>query len=273
MFLLERAINVGDFSTFKQILRIDVNEKDEEGNVPLHLAVKNKEYGPEMVKELISVGADVNIANNRGITPLHLAARDGHFETVEILILAGADVNKRNHVYGWIPLDHALITYNSKIAKLLLENGSDVNNVDNDGVSSLYRAIQYEGFKMVKMLLEKGAKVNIRDNVGRTPVYHAAFYDNKTADITKILLKYGADPNIPDVEGNTPLHVVVGDNHGVLEIVKALLAGGADFNARDRRGRTLLDLANMTAKRVSGLEGIERDKITEYLTNYQSALD
>ena len=74
-----------------------VNEKDNHGYTPLHLASC---YGYVKVAELLiskrkSIGIDiVNEKDNRGYTPLHLASIWGHLEVMELLISYGADYTK-----------------------------------------------------------------------------------------------------------------------------------------------------------------------------------
>ncbi len=53
----------------------------------------SKNGDTKKVKELLSLGADINIQNNYSNTALIYAAREGHTETVKELIKAGADIN------------------------------------------------------------------------------------------------------------------------------------------------------------------------------------
>lgn len=55
---------------------------------PLHYAAAVSNH--EMVVKLLEHGADVNARTVRGITPLYMAARDGDYETVRLLLKAGA---------------------------------------------------------------------------------------------------------------------------------------------------------------------------------------
>jgi len=70
-----------------------VNAKDNQAQTLIHWAVK---FGHlEVVRRLISAGADVNAKSNSGWTPIHEAAENGHLEVLKTLISAGADVNAK----------------------------------------------------------------------------------------------------------------------------------------------------------------------------------
>ena len=54
----------------------------------------------DMVKSLISQGADVNYATMDGNSPLTFAVYSGDMEIIKFLLEKGADPNKKNHVIG-----------------------------------------------------------------------------------------------------------------------------------------------------------------------------
>lgn len=51
-----------------------------------------------VVESLLQFNADVNLANKEGVTPLAAAAAEGHAMVSKILIVARADVNRRDNV-------------------------------------------------------------------------------------------------------------------------------------------------------------------------------
>ena len=61
-----------------------VNSSDRLKNTPLHAAVQVQNI--EVIKYLISSGADVNAINANSHTPLHIAAEIGNFEIIKILL-------------------------------------------------------------------------------------------------------------------------------------------------------------------------------------------
>ena len=101
---------------------------------PLHIACENG--NKEIVEFLISKGADVNAVDYILNTPLHIACSHNYFEIIELLISNGAEIMCYNENNS-IPLHNACKNNNSSRAvNLLLSKGSDVNFVNNNGISS-----------------------------------------------------------------------------------------------------------------------------------------
>ena len=100
---------------------------------------------------------DVNLNIGPGLsTPLILAAKSGSDYVVEVLLQAGADI-ERGDYWGHTPL---------------------------------YWAVYYDSFRSVKLLLDAGAVVDNKDSKGRTPLWYA-----KSRYVINMLIKHGADPN------------------------------------------------------------------------------
>ncbi len=74
----------------------NIKELDKKGNSLLHYAIK-KEKTP-LVKELVTLGLDVNVKNKQGITPLHLASMMGKdTKIINYLLSVGADKNSKTN--------------------------------------------------------------------------------------------------------------------------------------------------------------------------------
>ena len=102
---------------------------------------------------------------------LHDAVKYGDFQKVQNLIDKGADLNaidynhypSRNH---GTPLGHAAKRGYKDIAKLLINNGADVNGIDNFRRTPLILAATYGHKNIVKLLLaQKNIDINAGDNM------------------------------------------------------------------------------------------------------------
>jgi len=101
----EGRFNFRTVEEFIQRNRGSVNERDSQGNTPLHLVIINQ-YDI-LIRLLLDNGADINARNIRGDTPLHLAVLPpGNVDSVETLIVEDADTNSRNR-QGATPLEIA----------------------------------------------------------------------------------------------------------------------------------------------------------------------
>lgn len=82
--LIENGADVNDIDPFNK----------ERKNTPLLMAIPNF-HNLELVKLLLEAGADPNYENAEGITPLRLACGNGDIEIINLLVAAGADLNKK----------------------------------------------------------------------------------------------------------------------------------------------------------------------------------
>ncbi|CAL1682579.1 unnamed protein product [Lasius platythorax] len=230
-----------------------------EGYTPLHLAVEKG--SEEIIKLLLSRGANVDAKGIDGITSLHIAAERGYLQIVEHLLKRGAHVNS---VYtstsreGYTPLHLAVEKDSEEIIKLLLSRGANVDAKGKDGITSLHIAVERGYLQIVEHLLKHEAYVNFAytstSREGYTPLYlavekghekvvkllleYGANVDAQDKDVCSYgkeydkivanLLQYGFTVNPEDVNNRTLLHAAV--EKGYLEIVQELLKYGTDVN-------------------------------------------
>ena len=88
------------------------------------------------VKEVLSLGADIEALNRIGNTPLMTAASFEQIEMVRFLIEHGADVNLIN-CNGDTALMRACWNGHTDTVQLLIEHGADISLKDKDGKTAL----------------------------------------------------------------------------------------------------------------------------------------
>lgn len=181
-----------------------------------------------MVERLIQGGADPNAALPSGETAL-MAATETTVDVVKMLLLHGADGNKKTIKGEQTALMGAVVKKRPEVIRLLLEHGADVNARSREGVTPLMFAVQQGDRDTAKVLLAAGANINDAALDGTTALLMAAFRNDEP--FLAFLLDQGADPNTADSDGYTALHYAA-SRRNMLESVKRLLAQGANPNVR-----------------------------------------
>ena len=193
----------------------DVNAKTRQGRTPLMVAAACSECS-EIVRLLLSKGADAKAQDSVIGTALSIAAENGNTESVRLLLNVGVD-SKQALGGGITPLHLAIYNCDLAAAKLLLAKGADVN-VKNTfsgrvkfgaimlvGLTPLHIAAPYCGVEMVDTLLAAGAGVDLRDVRDMTPLMLAVASETQDAAVVRRLLRAGADVNAKSAAGESPL--------------------------------------------------------------------
>ena len=178
---------------------LDINTLDDRtppNNSQLHMLVGYPKLRP-FVEDLLARGANPNILNKANETPLMLVCERGTLED----------------------------------AKLLIDNGADVNRVRDDNEGAIYLATRYGAHDILDYLCKiKDANLNIAEELtGNTPLLHAA--ESNDIESVKILCRNGADSTIKDLGGKTAIELATD------EAVKAALAACASSGGRRKMTR------------------------------------
>ncbi|KAL9657361.1 hypothetical protein ABK040_014350 [Willaertia magna] len=107
----------------------------------------------EIVKLLISKGADYTIPTKNGNRPIHNASFTGHLDVVKYLLDCGESVNVKDSKYGYTPLMCASKKGHFELVKLLVENyHADISAVNINGKNALQLAMDHGHEKIAKYL-------------------------------------------------------------------------------------------------------------------------
>ncbi len=172
-------------------------------SVSAHVVAQCRFDGPSalsVVEALLAGGANVKAINKDGMTALHGACHAGLTAVVKCLVAAGAIVNSvaprsrgTGVGYGATPLQRARGCQDAQrleIVKFLLENGADVNVLDEFQDSALSLIASTEDVKSVAVLLDYGANPDQTGQDGDNALSLSVRRNNKALGV--LLLQYGA---------------------------------------------------------------------------------
>lgn len=166
----------------------------------LHEAVTRKDL--DGVTRILRASPDiVDAKNDRGRTPLHVAAQWGLNEIVKVLISEGADIGARSR-WKYVPLHFAAESYRHDVVVTLLDSGADLELGTRDGNTPLHKAVMKEVKNkqdLLAILLIRGANCNALNNEGSTPLEYAMAHGNLSN--ARALCAFGADPYFKDKKG------------------------------------------------------------------------
>lgn len=231
-----------------------LDQADERGNTPLHLAVFKK--NPEAVKALLAAGAVVDVGNRMGITALHDAVRAGDPEVVRMLVERGADpfrISKSGDCPFKLASD--LERHSAEVIEQTKQQLDRLTASDMGQSSDERKEIAHQ-IATLSVLMGNSEKEN-----RATSAMVSVFGQEKTITLEKaVVLRSNtaireilADPARKDEvtakreDGKTALHLAA--RTGNAWAVKALVAAGADVNAQDGKGIPVLTEA-IRAKKV-----------------------
>ncbi|MCD6174048.1 MAG: ankyrin repeat domain-containing protein [Sulfurimonas sp.] len=123
---------------------------------------------------------------------------------VKKYIKDGADLEETNDVCESILACGIRARCDFDLLMLLIENGADIYDFDEEGVSIFDMAITYDNLEMVNFIIQKGINVNkTMRRSGFTALMAAACYGR--VEITQKLIEQGVDKYALDFKGFTAI--------------------------------------------------------------------
>lgn len=240
----------------------------------ISLAIQNNDLGK--IKAFLDSGLNANATlEGDGTSVLMKASNSADVEMVKMLLSRGADINDTNK-YGWTALLKALDNRTHWIAltPVLINAGADVNaTLKSNGYTPLWKTIgkisknRDAAVEMIKLLLSKGADANapyISKDArysGETPLMSAS--KKGSADVVKLLLSHGADLNARTKAGKTALDYAQEKGHQ--EIVALLTTKGEKTpGSTSERGKAQTQKAGSRSTVSEGKKEISGEEIPEY---------
>lgn len=191
----------------------DLEVKNGDGETPLLYLVScfadEDDYKEmfEVVKSLVSNGADVNCIGANLCTPLHCCES---VRIAELLVNNGADIEAVAND-GYRPIHSAVESQYVDFAKVLLNASVDVNARTNEGKTAMHMLTCGADSDIIELLLSAGADINAVDNNGNTALHDLARF-NHHENISFLIFK-GATTSIRNTDGKTPLEIAIEKGH------------------------------------------------------------
>jgi ankyrin repeat protein len=221
----------------------EVDSKDKEWEKAYNCI---KEGNLEQLKELESSGKDLSKMYYDGEPAICIAVAYDKPEIVEYLVKKYDCKKLTDSINGRNALHYAAMGSSVKIMDILLKNGFDPNEPDNDKNTPINFATccNYNKPNFAKNLLEKGANPNLLNNNNQNSLFFLT--DVCYSPLFELLLKKGAVINLYDSEGNTPLHYFLLKSPIRRKYIASFLSHKANIHAVNLKGQTPLHFAILT---------------------------
>lgn len=163
---LRAALRKGAVEAGTLLTKDRINETDNDGATPLHIAVQEKAQSA-VIAGILAFGPKLSEPDAGGKTPLHIALNERRYDTAKQLVDAGADP----FVFtGAEETAAALAIRLGKDALFAVFSGSAVSGRDAIGNTVLHYAAGQASSDIIQQLLELGASKTAKNVSGELPV-------------------------------------------------------------------------------------------------------
>lgn len=205
----------------------------------------------EKIKILIDAGCDINFTNNAEENLIHQVIKTNLMKPqlsisyLELLINEGVDVNATNIVKK-TSLITAIESNKPDYLDVLLQNGANPNDLDQDENSAFFYAVAHKQDLNIYLKLRDFGSPDFetinKNGVSMLFEYLRMMYvSDKNLELLTAMISDGADLNQTSTyygKDKTPLDLVAEKQPEILQAV--LDSGSVDVNRQDNHGNTLL---------------------------------
>ena len=229
-----RTASLEVLDQYLSIRGADVNQPDGNGKTLLHEVVYDLGSQDKLRHLLSQPGIMVDAKQADGTSPLYRAGLAGNGPAFTLLLEQGADVNNRNNDNRWTILISAVAENHTNIVEQALARPEiDINAGDDLNNTALHIAAERGQTQMVEFLLENPKiEINPQNHTGLTPLSKAAFGGHAEI-VRRLLARPELEVNLVDQYRQTPLFHAA--STGSIEVVRLLLADARTNSAITNR--------------------------------------
>jgi ankyrin repeat protein len=174
---MRQAYRRGDPAAIEALIECGANMNDYDAHGMRHLRGVAQFISPKiaggtrLLDMMVRAGADIHAVCHKNMSVLASASAAGHYEYVEYLVAAGAEVNIRDWV-GDTPLLEAVHAKCEHSVRILLDNGADYRCVRKTGDNILHQLAMFAEPRMMRMFEElrmTGVDTGLTNDQGKTP--------------------------------------------------------------------------------------------------------
>lgn len=116
------------------------------------------------LKAMLQVGMPVNLCDHKGNSLIMLASYNGNLETTSMLIVFGAEVDKKND-RGQTPLAGVCFKGYLDIVKVLVKAGANIYENNGMGTTPIMFASMFGNYEIVKFLSQQNKTHNMKAKI------------------------------------------------------------------------------------------------------------
>ena len=249
---IHKATEKGDLQIDGEILHYAIEEEAWLAEVHFKTYLQTMEKNFQTIENLIEKYKDdeaklkelMNFRDEYGNTPLHVVSGSSVKDGIKLTDYTAIDMfvpfvlsYKERKIQRKAK---KIRMHRSKIARLLVQNGADVNALNNWGFTPLFHAAYGKHPEITRLFMANEADVNVQSVDGKTPLHLAVQSGNE--EIIELIIKKVNNPNIQESSFlYTPLHIAA--DRGYVAIVRVLMANGANPYIQDNNGLTPIEIA------------------------------
>ncbi|CAB1350814.1 unnamed protein product [Coregonus sp. 'balchen'] len=262
LFAVDRLLELGG----------STSERTKDGRTALHVAAA---HSKEDIVKLLARKADADsLGGPKDQLPLHFAASRAtpSLGTIQTLLkFSSKEARLVPDKDGCIPLLLAVEAGNVGIVKELLGTLSEPQlraQKTGSGDAALHVCCRRKDLEMAKVLIENGANVDIQNEEGQTPLHIAAWEGDEL--LLKLFYQSKANPNVTDKMDRSPLHIAAERGHtNVVEVLTEKFR--SNVLARTKDGSTLMHIASQCGHPETALTFLKKG-VPLYMPNKSGAV-